>query len=115
MSQKKIKLDELKLYESIKLYQPLLHGEIILTYAKVAEDRWFADYSTTSAFHICPYDGAFRKCEECGALEEDFDVGFCISKRQLVTTKELCNIVNRCYQSDIKVDLIEDVFEGSNR
>lgn len=49
---------------------------------------WRATYTSNSAYHICPFDGNFRKCESCRGIEEMEDT-YCLTKQQFVSTKEL--------------------------
>ena len=94
-------------YNKISLVQPLAH-EVCMeqTYDKDG-NRWRLTYSSTSVHHICPYDGVFRNCADCGALNEDFDVEICTSKRQYVSTGELVNRIIDCMKAKLEVKFLD--------
>ena len=104
---RKVNKDYVNQYSKVILIQPLAHGRYIqLMYEKV-DKGWKATYSTNSAFHICPYDGIFRNCRDCGALEDDFDGKFCLKKQQIISAGALSNRINDCFSSDLEVKFID--------
>ena len=68
---------------------------------------WKVTHTTNSAYHICPYDGIFRNCKDCGALEDDFDIKFCLKKQQLISSGALSNRVNDCLNANLEVQFID--------
>lgn len=100
---RKVNKDYVNQYSIITMVQPLAHEKYIkLTYEK-GKDGWHARYSTNSAYHICPYDGNFRNCKDCGALEDDFDVKFCLKKEQILSAGALSVRVNECLGAGLEV------------
>jgi hypothetical protein len=106
MAQRKINADYLKSYSKIILIQPLKTGEVRQVYTREGKG-WRVTHETTTAFHICPYDGIFRSCKDCGALEDDFDVEFCLKKIQVFSAGALCNRINDCLKSGLEVKFEE--------
>lgn len=105
---RKVNKDYVSQYSKIIMTQPLAHEKYIqLTYEKDIDGRWKARYSTNSAYHICPYDGIFRNCKDCGALEDDFDVKFCLKKQQIVSSGALANRANDCLSAELDVQFID--------
>lgn len=104
---RKVNKDYVNQYSKVILIQPLAHGRYVqLMYEKV-DKGWKANYSTNSAYHICPYDGIFRSCRDCGALEDDFDGQFCLKKQQIISAGALSNRINDCFSSDLEVKFID--------
>lgn len=100
---RKINKDYLSQYTQVSMIQPLANEKYIkLTYDKT-DKGWKATYSTNSAYHICPYDGNFRNCKDCGALEDDFDVKFCLKKEQILSAGALSVRVNECLGAGLEV------------
>lgn len=106
MAQRKINKDYLKNYSKITLIQPVKNGVITQTYTREGKG-WKVTHGTTTAFHICPYDGIFRNCKDCGALEDDFDVNFCLKKLQVFSDGAVCNRINDCLKSKLEVKFEE--------
>lgn len=105
---RKVNKDYVSQYKKIIMTQPLAHEKYIqLTYEKDIDGRWKTRYSTNSVYHICPYDGIFRNCKDCGALEEDFDISFCLDKTQIVSAGALSGRINDCLSAGLKVDFID--------
>ena len=104
---RKVNKDYVNQYKTIVMTQPLAKGKYIkLTYTKES-DGWHARYSTDSAYHICQYDGIFRNCKDCGALEEDFDIGCCLKKEQILSAGAVSVRVNECLGADLEVQFID--------
>ena len=105
---RKVNKDYVSQYKKIIMTQPLAHGKCIqLTYEKDIDGRWKARYSTNSAYHICQYDGNFRNCKDCGALDEEFDVEFCLNKEQILSAGAVSIRVNECLASGLEVQFID--------
>ena len=94
-------------FSTIIFTQPLRSGRIIEEVYSKTPKGWLVTYNSDSAYHICPYDGAFRNCKECGANDEDFDVNFCLEKRQYFTPKELVNRIEICLDAKLNVRFVE--------
>lgn len=103
---RKINKDYLDAYNKVVLVQPVKNGEIVQTYERERKG-WKLTYSTTTVYHICPYDGNFRKCRDCGALDEDFDVSYCLKKLQVLSAGALCNRINDCIAAGLEVKFKE--------
>ena len=106
MAIRKINKDYLDGYSKVILIQPVKYGTIIQTYTKEGKG-WKVTHSTTTAFHICPYDGIFRNCKDCGALEDDFDGQFCLKKLQVFSSGAVCSRINDCIAAGLEVQFIE--------
>ena len=105
---KRIKVEDVEFYNKIILTQPLAHDTYLRqTYDKEGK-RWRLTYSSTSIHHVCPYDGIYRNCKDCGALEEDFDVKFCINKMQFVSTAALIERIIDCKKAGLEVEFLEE-------
>lgn len=104
---RKVNKDYVNQYGKIVLTQPLAHGKYIQqTYTKEGL-TWKVVHSSNSAYHICPYDGQFRNCKDCGALEDDFDVKFCLKKQQLISSTALSGRINDCLKAGLEVKFID--------
>ena len=109
---RKVNKDYVSQYSKIIMTQPLAHGKYIqLTYEKDTDGKWRARYSTNSAYHICQYDGNFRNCKDCGALDEDFDVEFCLNKEQILSAGAVSVRVNECLGSGLEVQFIDQRYK----
>lgn len=105
---RRVNKDYVNQYSKIILTQPLAHGKHIqLTFEKTDKNWWKARYSTNSAYHICPYDGNFRNCKDCGALEDDFDVNFCLKKEQFLSAGAVSVRANECLAAGLDVQFID--------
>ena len=104
---RKINKDYVNQYSKVIMTQPLAHGKYIqLTYEK-DDIKWRARYSTNSAFHICPYDGNFRNCRDCGALDDNFNVNYCLKKEQVISAGALSNRINDCLKAGLQVQFVD--------
>ena len=106
MAQRKINKDYLNDYSEVILIQPLKSGDIRQTYTK-GKGGWKLTHSTTSPFHICPYDGIFRDCKVCGALEDDFDINYCLDKIRVLSSGAVVNRINDCIGAGLEVKFID--------
>lgn len=105
---RRVNKDYVNQYSKIILTQPLAHNKHIqLTFEKTDKSWWKARYSTNSAYHICPYDGNFRNCKDCGALEDDFDVNFCLKKEQFLSAGAVSVRANECLVAGLDVQFID--------
>ena len=104
---RKVNKDYVNQYSKVTMTQPLAHGKYIeLSYEREG-DKWKARYSTNSAYHICPYDGNFRNCKDCGALDDEFDVKFCLKKEQILSSGAVSVRVNECLSAGLEVKFID--------
>lgn len=105
---RRVNKDYVNQYSKVVLTQPLAHNKHIqLTFEKAGEGWWKARYSTNSAYHICPYDGIFRNCKDCGALEDDFDVEFCLKKELFLSAGAVSVRANECLAAGLEVQFID--------
>lgn len=102
-------------YDRIIFTQPLAHDKYIKQiYIKEGNtNKWKVVYKSNSIHHICPYDGVFRNCADCGAIDEDFDVKFCTNKTEIVGAGALIERIYKCQDAGLKVDFLynEDILE----
>lgn len=94
-------------YNKVILTQPLAHGVNMQQIYDKEGQRWRLSYTSSSVHHICPYDGVFRNCKDCGALEENFDDSFCSKKTQFVSTGALVERIKDCIAADLQVELTD--------
>ena len=104
---RKVNKDYVNQYSKIIMTQPLAHGKYIQQVYDKTSDGWRVSHSTNSIYHICPYDGIFRNCRDCGALEDDFDIKFCLKKQQIISSGALSNRVNDCLNVNLDVQFID--------
>lgn len=86
-------------YQTIKMTQTLPSGRhVYVTYTKIEnKDRWQAAYSTDSAYHICPFDGRFINCPDCGVCSTDKEhEESCVSHKEVISSKEMASRANAC-------------------
>lgn len=100
-------------YDKIILNQPLAHGKVLQQIYDKSDRGWVLSYNSDSVHHVCPFDGIFRDCKECGLLDDDFDTTYCTDKTQIISTAALIGRINDCLNADLKVDFLykEDLFE----
>ena len=93
-------------YNRVKLHQPLNNGLYIEQfYTKVTDDgrvRWLLEWKSNAASHICPHDGAFRKCNDCHYRPGQYEIE-CSMPRTFVSSEELCDRVNDCLNAELPV------------
>lgn len=90
-------------YTVVELIQPLPHGNYLKQRYEHMSNLWKVVFSTNSSYHLCPYDGVFRNCEECGADRDDFDDSFCKNKMVFVDSKELNERIADCKRAGLEV------------
>ena len=94
-------------FNQIKLTQPLAHNTYIQQIYNKKDNGWELTYSSTSVYHICPYDGIFRSCKECGGLDDDFDINFCLKKIEHVSSGALVGRIIDCVKANLKVEYLD--------
>lgn len=100
-------------YNTIILTQPLAHDTVLQQVYKKANNGWVLTYKTTSIHHICPFDGVFRDCKECGVLEDDFDFQYCVDKTQMISSGALIGRIVDCFKAKLKVEFLNlEEFDG---
>ena len=104
---RKINKDYINHYNQVILTQPLAHNKYIRQTYDKTDNGWKVTHSTNSAYHICPYDGIFRNCKDCGALDDNFDVNFCLNKTQIFSAGALSKRVNDCIGAGLEVQFID--------
>lgn len=108
---RKINKEYISHYSSIRLAQPLAKGNVLyMTFTPNGNSGfWIATFSTNKecVYHVCPYDGIFRNCRDCGALDEDFDVNFCLKKRSHYSAGVVCDRINDCLKAGLEVKFVE--------
>lgn len=109
MTKKKQKLKDktrsVDKYSVVELIQPLPHGNYLKQrYEHLSDSNlWKVIHLTNSSYHLCPYDGVFRNCEECGADREDFNEVFCRNKMEFVDGRELNERIADCRRANLEV------------
>lgn len=108
---RKINKDYLQSYTKVIMTQPLPKGNKLFMTFNLNDDKewWTALYSTNRecVYHVCPYDGQFRNCKDCGALDDDFDVKFCLKKQQVYSAGAVCTRINDCIKAGLNVQFID--------
>ena len=94
-------------YGTITFTQPLSKGRYIEEVYTKTPKGWLLMYTSNSTYHICPYDGQFRNCSDCGASDEKFDMNFCLNKRQYFSTAALVERIDLCQKAKVKVKFME--------
>ena len=94
-------------YNKVILTQPLSHGKWIKQIYDKSKRGWEVTYESNSSYHICPYDGVFRKCNDCGALDENFDISFCVNKTQVVSLGALNGRIHDCMRAGLEVQFLD--------
>ena len=108
---RKVNKDYIRQYKKVILTQPLAKGNKLFLIMTPGKDPnfWNAVYSTNRecVYHVCPYDGQFRNCRDCGALEEDFNIKFCLRKQQVYSIGAVCTKINDCLNAGLDVQFID--------
>ena len=107
MKERRITTRYIEQYNKVILTQPLAHGVDMKQIYDKEGKRWRVSYSSTSIHHICPYDGVFRNCRDCGALEEDFDDKFCTKKISSVSSGALVERIIDCKKAGLEVEFLD--------
>ena len=95
-------------YEMVVLTQPLANSRYIKQiYERTPNNRWFLIWESNSTYHICPYNGVFRKCADCGADEDDFDLSYCEKFYTYVDDKELSARIRDCKRAGLEVRYVK--------
>lgn len=100
---RRITKDYVDRYNEVEFIQPLAHGKQVKQIYSKFPAGWRVLYASDSAHHICPYDGVFRNCVECGGLEEDFDISYCTDKMQVISSAALIERINDCLKAGLEV------------
>lgn len=93
-------------YDKVVLTQPLAHKKYIKQIYEKFPAGWRLTYESNSVHHICPYDGVFRNCADCGANDENFDVKFCTNKLMLISTAALIERIKDCMKARLNVEFL---------
>lgn len=104
---RRINSDYVNQYKEVVLTQPIAHEKYIKQNYEKVDRGWKLSYSTDSTYHICPYDGVFRNCKDCGALDEDFDIAFCTNKTQVISTGALVGRIKDCIKAGLDVQFYD--------
>lgn len=104
MTEKRIDLSECLV---VRLIQPLSKGYHIEQVYSRKSNGWLLHWGTNYVSHICPYDGIFRSCSECGIDEEDFDVNFCLNKEEIVSDKEMIKRIKLAEKAGCEIKYVE--------
>lgn len=98
-------------FDMIKFTQILPSGRRIheTYYREPAKEMWRIQYTTDSAYHICPYDGTFRECGDCNAVLDSVEdteiVEKCLEKMMRVSSEVLARRCTLCEKGkNCKVD-----------
>ena len=103
---RRINENYIKRYDRVVLTQPLAHNTVLQQIYDKTDRGWKLHYSSNSIHHVCPYDGVFRKCSDCGALNDDFDIKFCTNKQQTISIGALNGRIQDCLKANLQVDFI---------
>lgn len=107
MNCRKINTDFIENYSIVKMIQPLANGRYVIQECiKTPENKWSVKFSTNSAYHICQYDGVFRKCAEC-ELNNNEEYVNCITKQQLLSSAALVGRIEDCLRANLEVNYLE--------
>lgn len=93
-------------FDLIKFTQILPSGRRVCeTYFKQPNvEEWTIQYTTDSAYHICPYDGIFRDCGNCDVYEEAGDeedfIERCLAHIQRINSMELARRCTLCERDE---------------
>lgn len=103
MNYRKITPEFIEAYSVIKLIQPLAHDRsVIQTCTKTPEGKWSIKFSTNSTYHICEYDGVFRRCADCELNNSDEYID-CLTKQQLLSSGALVGRIKDCLKANLEV------------
>lgn len=102
-----INKDHIEGYSTIIFTQPLAGGRRIREIYKKVSYLWEISYDSDAPYHVCPYDGIFRDCKSCGALDDDFDIKYCTNKITRITSKTLVDRIKKCQAAGLDVQFIE--------
>lgn len=95
-------------YNKIVFTQPLAHQKYLKQIYDKCDNGWLISYESNSVYHVCFFDGVFRDCKECGILEDDFDMSYCVSKTELISSAALIERINDCMKAEIEVNFLNE-------
>lgn len=94
-------------YDRVVLTQPLAHNtKLQQIYTKNKDGKWTLLYMTNSVFHVCPFTGAFIKCNECKYFNADKDNLCCDGLTQIISTGALCSRITDCIKAGLQIEFI---------
>ena len=102
-----INKDHIETYSTIIFTQPLSGGRHMREIYTKVPNGWEIRYDSDAPQHICPYDGMFRDCKSCGALEDDFDIKYCTNKITRVSSKVLVDRIKKCQAANLEVQFVD--------
>lgn len=92
-------------FDTIKFTQTLPSGRCVheTYYREPGKEMWRIQHTTDSAYHICPYDGIFRECNECDAVlksaNDDEIIEKCLQKLERISSEGLAHRCTLCEQT----------------
>lgn len=101
MTEKRIDWDNCYM---IVLTQPLNKGYYIQQVYFNKPEGWTLRWDSNYPKHICPYEGIFRNCIDCGLNEE---IDYCLHKAQIVSKKELIRRIKLAEDAGCEVKFAE--------
>ena len=96
-------------YDRIVFNQPLAQQKYLKQIYDKCNKGWLISYQSDSAYHVCFFDGVFRDCKECGILEDDFDISYCVNKTELISSAALIDRISDCRKAGLEVKFISGV------
>lgn len=105
----KMTKDYIEMYDRIILIQPLAHQKYLNQIYDKCDKGWLISYESNSIHHVCFFDGVFRDCKECGILDEDFDISYCVNKTELISSAALIDRISDCRKAGLEVRFISGV------
>jgi hypothetical protein len=105
---RRITKDYIEKYDKIVFTQPLAHQKYLKQIYNKYDNGWLISYDSDSVHHVCFFDGVFRDCKECGILEDDFDISYCVSKTESISSAALIERINDCMKAEIEVNFLNE-------
>lgn len=102
-----INKDHIETYSTIIFIQPLSGGRRVREIYTKVSNGWEVTYDSNASQHICPYDGIFRDCKVCGALDDDFDIKYCTNKIKRLNSKTVVDRIKKCQAAGLDVQFID--------
>jgi len=106
MTEKRIDWDNC---DVVVLTQPLKKGYYVQQVYFNQPEGWTLCWNSNYPKHICPYDGIFRNCVDCGI---DADIDYCLDKAQVVSRKELVRRIKLAEGAGCEVKFVEGDING---
>ena len=103
---RRITKDYIEGYDKIVFTQPLAHQKYLKQIYNKCDKGWLISYESNSVYHVCFFDGVFRDCKECGILDDDFDIAYCVSKTELISSAALIERINDCMKDGLEVQFL---------